>query len=366
MFRGGPEPPDHKGATEDLIQRRASGASPGFLKSEAYDSVRDRLTDRIGADGISSQPVSSEELRKVAADPQGHLREWQQREERLRTEALDDQSREEQLAHWTSVASVAGAACASGATAAATTAFVRSVTQIAAVRSGEISPTAAAMSATSAAAASFVRGATVGGGGQAIALMSQGMGLPDALGGGTLPFAIARAGLSLGEITTAYARGQISGTEAAQRLAASVSRISVTWAGSLVGQVIIPIPLVGALIGGTVGSLSCALAAQGIAAVSSEVKGAAQAEEILAAVQVEVAAAMIVMDEQIRLIDAISHDWEVAFNTQVLPCLDALAEAVPRGDAVTALGAVSDLVIAFNGAPLFGTVEEFDVGMKTE
>lgn len=359
-------PSDHKDATEALIDGRTSGASPGFLKAEAYESVRGRLTDRLTAGGVSSESISSEELKRVAQDPQRHLREWQQREGALRTEALDDQAREEQLAQWMTVASVAGAACAAGATAAATTAFVRSVSQIAAVRSGDLTPTAAAMSAASDAAAAFGRGALVGGGGQTIALVGQQMGLPDALGGGTLPFAIARAGLSLGEISVAYARGQISGQEAAQKSAESVSRISVAWAGSLVGQVLIPIPIVGAVIGGTVGSLSCALAAQGIAAVSGEIRDAALAEEALAAVQVEVAAAMIVMDEQLRMIDALARDWDIAFSAVVLPRLDKLAQVVPEGDTVQALGAISELVVTYNGAPLFTTVEEFDAWMRTD
>lgn len=358
-------PSDHRAATESFIDARTSAASPGFLKEDAYQSVKDRLTDHLEAGGVQSDSISNRQLQDAARDPEAHLREWQQRETALRSEALDAEARNEQLAHWLPVASVAGAAFAGGAAAAATTAFVRSVTQIAAVRSGELTPSAAAMTAANDAAAAFARGALVGGGGQSIALLSQGLNLPDALGGGTLPFAMARASLALGEVTLAYAHGKITATEAAQQSADSVARISVAWAGSLIGQILIPIPVVGAVIGGTVGSLSCALAAQGIAAVNAEMRGARQAEEALAAAQVELAATLIVLEEQLRLMDQIGRDWDIAFSTQILPSLNSLEEAVPSGNAVTSLEAITTLIRGYQGAPLFATLEQFDQWMRS-
>lgn len=312
------------------------------------------------------KPISSEDLVEVTRDPQGYLRELSHGEQASRWNALDEQERQEQLAHWMTVASVAGAACASGATAAATTAFTRSLSQIAAVRSGALTPTAAAMAAASDATAAFARGAIVGGGGQAISLISDGMGLADALGGGTLPFAIARAGLSLGEVTAAYARGQITAADAAQRSVQSVSKIAVAWAGCLVGQVIIPVPVVGAVIGGTVASLSCSLAAQGIAAVSSEINAAAEAEEVLAATRVEIAAALIVLDEELRLIDNLACDWDFAFSTRVMPSLNTLVEVVPEGETSQALDSICQLITAYHGTPLFKSTAEFDVWMRNQ
>ncbi len=359
-------PTDHKAATDSLIERRRSGASPGFLKQEAYESVRERLTDHLSAGDVQSDAISEEQLHAVARDPLGHLREWQQREERIRAAELDEQARNEQLEQWMPLASIAGAAFAGGAAAAAMTAFVRSITQLAAVRSGELTPSAAAMTAASDATAAFARGALVGAGGQSIAVLSQELNLPVALGGGTLPFAMARAGLALGETTIAFARGEIKGAEAAQRSANSVARISVGWAGSLIGQVMIPIPVVGAFIGGTVASLNCALASQAMAVISAEMREARQAEELLAVAQVELAATLIVLEEQLKLIDRIAQDWDIAFATHVLPSLNTLERTVPAGHALESLDAITQVIRTYQGAPLFTTLFEFDEWMRSD
>ena len=357
-------PSDQVEATRGLIAARVTTADPNFLKAHAYQGVNERLDDRVRIDGITSEPIDSTRLAAATDDPQSLARELQDREGAAQQNAASQQSQlaAEQLR--AQLASVGVAGLAGGATQGAVTLMISGIRSTAAIRAKTMSPTAAALTSLSDAAAGFARGSYVGATGQGISLLARNGALPEALEGGTLPFAIARASLSLGQISVNYARGQITGPEAAAQSAESMTRISFIWAAGIIGQAAIPIPVVGAMVGATVGSLCATAAVNGLSCLAGLAADAHAEEDLLNALQVEIAAALIVMAEEARWLDEIAKSHDVAFRDIILPSLDHLDEAVLHGDPWAALESTSAIITAHGGQPLFLTRAEFDSWMR--
>ena len=132
--------------------------------------------------------------------------------------------------------------------------------------SGEMSPTAAAVAAVTASTGALARGAFVGGAGQGVRLLANAGALPDALGGGSVAYVAARATWELGVIGVELAKGEIDAGEAAARSSQSMLAVGYGFGGMIVGQALIPIPVVGALVGGAVGAIFAGVTIQGLAA----------------------------------------------------------------------------------------------------
>ncbi|MFI0433199.1 MAG: hypothetical protein ACH36H_08660 [Candidatus Nanopelagicales bacterium] len=264
-------PSDHLAPSQALLDARLDAANPGFLKHDQYVDVSHRLSDRIQYGDVSSTPIDSAHLRAAAEDPQfGQLLHGTENQrEALRDARLAEESAQQREAITAQIGGVVGAAVAGGAVAAGIAATVATMRSIAAIRSGAMTPTAAAVSVAADAGRAFCQTALVTGSGQALrALARSGIG-PDAFATGTLPFALARASLSLGQISWGCANGSVSGQDAAAQSAESLARVSFAWAGALIGQVAIPVPVVGAMVGGVVGSLAATLAVQGITTIGA-------------------------------------------------------------------------------------------------
>lgn len=357
-------PTDHLNDTTDLIDRRIAQADPGFLKRGAYEDASSRLTDRIQVDGLESEPASSGMLRSAASDPRSTLRPLHERENEHLAEAQAELDRAQSAEVQAELAGMGAAALASGVTGAAIGALVSAARNSAAVRAGRMSPTAAAVSAVGDAATSFARSMYVGGIGQGLSVASAHDLLPEALGTGTLPFALARASLDLGVVGYRYASGQLSGPEAAAASARSMTSASFVWAASVVGQAAIPVPVVGALVGGMVGSLCSGLAIQGLTLMGTLAREAHDEWEALARLEVEIAATMIVLEEERRIVEAVSRTHELRFAQVICPALETLEVAIREGRVDEALDATSRLIIAHGREPLFSTVAEFQIWMN--
>ncbi|MCZ0980098.1 hypothetical protein O1L60_17035 [Streptomyces diastatochromogenes] len=222
---------DRVAAVDSLLERRLT-MTPEGVRFADYADAHARLTDRLTHGGVSSDPIDLADAHRSARDPM----RW------ARGEAVRTAGRE--------AAAAAGTAAAVGGL---VTGALSAAGQLARVRAGETSAAAAALTAASSAARAAARSGAVSGLGSVIRTASRAGRLPSVLGGGDLAFATAGAAYAVAEAGVALARGQIDPGEFAARSAEATLRTGLGWACGAVAQTVIPVPVVGALVGGLVG-----------------------------------------------------------------------------------------------------------------
>lgn len=356
-------PSDHVAATEDFISRRIDQAHPDFLRHEAYDSVQGRLTSTITWQDIHSDPMSEQELQAAATDPKGYFQDLLHDQRGQVDGHFAEASQADDLLPIAELSQIVGASAAGGLTAAGFSLLISGVRSTAQLRAGEVSAAAAAVTAVSQSTSSFVRGAVISGGGQTLRVVADNGYAIDALANGALAFAVARAVWDVGAIGVQLANGDIDSTEAAGRMGTSLLRIGCTYSCMVVGQALIPIPGVGAVVGGAVGALCAATIVQGMAmarVMGDELKFA---REELARIEAEVEAAVIVLNAEIQWLEEFTKDQDIAFRQVLLPNLRAMEYAVHTGAFVDALPAITEIIIGYGQRPLFTTMHEFDAWM---
>jgi hypothetical protein len=176
---------------------------------------------------------------------------------------------------------------------------------------------------------------------------------------GMAPFAVARASLAVGSSGLSYVRGEMTAAAAAADSAEALARVSVVYAFSLIGQVVIPVPIPGAVLGGAPGSLCATVATQGLAHVTALAKEARAAEELIAALEVETAAAIIVMQEEERLIKEAARAFDLRFAEVILPAIDRLEASLLGGDIDRAFHASAAIIDTYGGTPVATSMAEF-------
>lgn len=356
-------PTDHVTSARDLIERRTSGANPNFLAHDAYQSVNDRLGDTVTYGGASSAPISSEQTQAAAKNPDAYFRQRVE-EQQAKVDHHVAASQEAQSAiPVAEFFQVAGAAGAGALTGFAVSALFKGVSTTARVRAGEMSATDAALTTVSEASSAAERGAFVGGAGKILELGASHGVVPAGLGSGALPYAVARATWEVGAIGVQLARGDIDSREAASRTAMSTLRIAFTYGGSVVGQTLIPVPIVGAVIGGTVGSICAAATFQGLALARSMKDELELTRAQLAILDAEIRAAVIVLDAERQWIELSTASWENGYRSVIVPAIERINEAVKLAEFINVVPAAAEIMAKYGGAPLFTTLEEFDVWM---
>lgn len=340
-------PANHMDSTTSLIDRRL--AMPEGPLHEQYRSVEDRVSDHLSAGGVSSQPMTTDELRAVSDDPTGYLQHLMERNQlsqlgtaaasaagtaalaqglstialaRLRTGTFDD-------APWTEAARQAA---------------------IAATRSGVVALAAQGISLT--AQDALAHGATSA--------------ATHALADSTLPFALARGTWDLAVIAHGAATGRLAPAEAGIASAQAITRSTAVWACAAVGQTLIPVPVVGAMVGGLVGQYGAAMMIQGIrlavVARDTSAEWDAEYEQLLRrTAELEHAAR-----EDIARVAEQSRLYDAAFAHRMLPALEDLSRTMGTGTPDEVLSALADVCVTYNGTPQFSTMEEFNELMSDE
>lgn len=346
---------DKLARVEDLLDRRLR-MNPEGLKFDDYVDARAHVTDTLHIDTtdaaghattVSSRPVSTEQAHHAAANPS----RWGDK-------------------HAAAVAShEIGAAMAFGAaTGAAITGLMEAATQAARVRAGETSAAAAAATAAGAAAMGAVRSASGAGLGKAIGIAAQAGALPAAFGRGSAPSAMAGAVVDITAAGVAFARGDIDSAELAARCCDSALQATLVGVCSGLGQTVIPVPVVGGLVGAVVGQTAATLISQGLRAASTAARAELAAGqdidvELLAALEDETASALvtaILLGEAER---ALGEERNAYVSATVGPLLDDALVAVTSAGPDEVLKRLAEVARCFNGQPLFVTVDEFDAWM---
>ena len=168
--------------------------------------------------------------------------------------------------------------------------------------------------------------------------------------------------LETGKTFTRFANGEIDGTQCLAELGEKSTGMLASAAGAAVGQILIPIPVVGGLVGGIVGyAMSSAyynslVNALGDAKLAREERLRIEAEckETIAALQEYRLEIEIVINNYLRehmqaFIEAFA-DMELAYNT---------------GDVDGFIGGANKITKKLGGKPLFETKKQFDVLMKS-
>lgn len=359
-------PADHVESAQDLLARRLDAANPEFLKHDAYLSVHDRLSGVISVQGVASDPISSQDLADWTRDPQGALQGMIDRERAAAYSHLDDVKETMGRLPLADAVQIGGAALAGGLAGAGVSIILGSVVNAAKVRTGELDPMAAAITAVSSASSALARGSFVGGLGQALNVLADHATLGDSFAGGDISFACGRAVWEIGAIGALLAKGEIQGPEAAERAAKSLMRIAFTFGGATVGQALVPIPIVGALIGGTVGSICAAVTLQGLAMARAGWRELQFEDEDLRRLETEVEAAIIVLTAEVDWLEQYCAERDIAYKDVVLPSLRMLSDSILAGDFAAALPAAATIIRGYGSEPVFTTMAEFERWMHEQ
>ncbi|WP_456598798.1 hypothetical protein [Blastococcus sp. SYSU DS0616] len=329
-------------AVSDLIDRRLK-MDPDGLRYADYQDARAHLTDQLHAGSVHSQPLASDAVHRAAEHPVG----WA------------DAQVAGAVGH--QLLTAAGIGAAGGAAVAGVLSAAQSVAQ---VRAGETSAARAAATAAAAAARGAVRGGTVAALGEAVRVAAQADLLPDALGGGTLPLALARAVYGVAEAGVAFARGDIDSGQFAARSCESTLTVGLVWACGSAGQTVIPVPVVGALVGGLVGQFSATVIVQGTQFALAAARERGLAEERIAVLEAETAAAVFTASALGDAVEALGAERNAFVTTTVLPQVAGALESLAVAGTDDALRQLTAVTRQFAGKPVFGTMAEFDAWMR--
>jgi hypothetical protein len=177
-----------------------------------------------------------------------------------------------------------------------------------------------------------------------------------------LPSTIVVTSLEIGKTLTRYARGDIDGTECLTELGEKGTGMLAASAGAAVGQVLIPIPVVGGLIGSMAGYAMSSAYYNSLVSVLNEAK---VAHEERLRIEAECAASIAAIKEYQLEIELVINNY-LRENIEVFS--NAFAEmelAYNTGDVDSFIGGTNSIVRQLGGVPLFETQEDFDELMKS-
>ncbi|MFZ3499115.1 hypothetical protein ACODT5_38895 [Streptomyces sp. 5.8] len=335
---------DRLSAVEDLLDKRLT-MPPEGLRYENYRDARAHVSDHVEYGGARSEGVTLDEAHRAARDP----RLWADRQF-ARAGARQ-------------LAGAAGPAAVLGGIAAGVGAVVR---ETARVRAGETSAAVAAFTAVG----SAVRGAARSGGtaalGEAVRISAAAGVLPAVLGGGTLPGATAQAAFAVAEAGLDLARGRCDARQFAARAANAAVSTGLAWGCGVVGQTLLPVPVVGALVGGVVGQAAAAVVVQGLQIAVIAARADAAAEARVRLLEQEAATAVLMADALRRATERLAGERNAYVAREVLPRFGRVQAALACDRPARAVAELAALTRQFGGQPVYGTQEEFDAWMLDE
>lgn len=135
---------------------------------------------------------------------------------------------------------------------------------------------------------------------------------------------------------------------------------TLVYSFSTVGQVLCPIPVLGALVGGVARQLAAATLVNGIRLALAAGRLAEIDEARFEQLEAEVLIALE-MEEALReAVRALAAEFDAAMAETVYPALSAVEASLDGTDGDDALRPLADLSRVFGGSPLFRTQAEFD------
>lgn len=178
-----------------------------------------------------------------------------------------------------------------------------------------------------------------------------------------LPSTIVVTSLEIGKALSRYARGDIDGPECLTELGEKGTGMLAASAGAAVGQVLIPIPVVGGLIGSMAGYAMSSAYYNSLVSVLNEAK---IAHEERLRIEAECAASIAAIKEYQLEIELVVNNY-LRENIEVFSnAFTEMELAYNTGDVDSFIGGTNSIVWQLGGVPLFETQAEFDKLMKSD
>ena len=326
---------DELRALLERYERLHGRSSP---RAEGLADVKQHLTGELNADGISSGGTTREQAEFAARHPQ----------------AAELQLRGAAALKEIGQAGLVGAAVGGGLQGAFSV-----IHQGMRLSNGETTATEAIVITIKATASGAVRGGGVAAGSRLIAIGANEVGVGRILGDmgpGALANAIFEAGLS----THRFALGEIDSEAYRQELGGAALRATASTYCGMAGQLLIPVPVVGAAVGAISGYVAAAVL------VESGVLGlgcnniVAIAEERQATIERECAAAILEMRRCQQELQQLEESYGQGFRQTFEPLLDELRRDQQTGLYRNSLERLVCIADALDHALPWSSFEEFD------
>ncbi|WP_187892919.1 hypothetical protein [Helicobacter pylori] len=176
------------------------------------------------------------------------------------------------------------------------------------------------------------------------------------LGKGSLPAMIVGACVANATVLARYFSGKIDGTELLKQLGKANTTLVSSGAMAVVGQTLIPIPVVGALVGGFVGAILSETCFNALLKAREEAKLARQRRIEIERECREIIKLLEIYQNQFKeVFERYFHETTKFFNQN----LDELERALYAGDADLAIGVNNKIQERIGQKPLFNNTQEF-------
>lgn len=178
-----------------------------------------------------------------------------------------------------------------------------------------------------------------------------------------LPSTIVVTSLEIGKTLSRYAQGDIDGTECLIELGEKGSGMLAASAGAAVGQALIPIPVVGGLVGSMAGYAMASAYYNSLVTVLKEAK---IAHEDRLRIEAECAASIAALKEYQLEIELVINNYMQESIEVFSNAFTEMELAYNTGDVDSFIGGTNSIIRQLGGAPLFETQEEFSELMNSD
>lgn len=316
---------------------------PDSLNRSQYQDVANNLMGPLEHNGVRSEGTTNAELDQIGHRPD----EWVE-------QSLAAAKRQE-IAR----AAAAGAAFSGGFE------FVFSAGHNAIRHQrGDIEGAKAVIDTVSATAVAAVRGGATCGVAKSIEIAARNSPEWQHFAAGIGPVAVANAVVEVATSGYQFATGAIDAAEFAEQCGTTVLSNSASWAYGVVGQTLIPVPVLGGLVGATVGYLSATVVMEGLKLSYIAAREADVAEEELARLESWIYDAIQRLEENRLVVESINEVHALRFRETLVPMMDDLEDCL--ASATDCLGQLDALCTEFNSSLPFATFEEFEEFMGDE
>jgi hypothetical protein len=315
---------------------------PESIYTDDYLDVRENFMGELTHDDVASGGTKREQAEQAAQAPAATALRF----------AFDEAIRE--VTDATKKGAIGGAVFGGAAA---------GVTNVVAWKRGDASGAEAAKRTVKSTAGAAGKGAVVAGGGRVIAIAARGGGYAR-FSGGVGPAAMAGLVVDLTGTLTRYVNGNLTHEEFRDEATNILVGAAFSTFGGILGQAMIPVPFVGAVIGSLLGTaLSGALVQAG--AFGTTAGDRARPARVA---ELEAASAMVIdeLERYQRHIADLTDAHAAAVDQLLTPTLDALDRAFAASDQRAATRALTALGAAFDRDVPFASPADFDAFVADE
>lgn len=364
---------DSKECTAKLLSKKfdkyRDANVPLEVPSDYYDSVREQLEGKSNQLRAQIERAEASGNQELAAKHREQLERVEATKRNLRKGALSNQEAIEARLHpklsvAKDVAKLSHEAGVEGAKSGAVLGGgVSAIQNIVAVVKGDKQPEEAAVS---------VLGDTVKAAGVSYATAFTGSAIQGAMQNGSsqyvralsktnLPAQVAVSALEVGKTLGRYCKGEIDGTQCLTELGEKGTGMLASSAGAAVGQILIPIPVVGGLVGGMVGYALSTAYYNSLVTALNEAKFA-HAERLR--IEAECSATIAVLEEYRLEIELAMRNYLAEYSAAFQTALGEITAGLTSGNANAVINGANKITRKLGGKPLFDTKQQFDELMK--